>query len=815
MSPAPAAPPSDCRVAIIGGGIAGTSLLYHLTRLGWSDVCLIEQNELTSGSTWHAAGLCTQFIGNPRIMRLLRRSLDLYDSLEQETGQPVGLHRCGSIRLAESRHRVDQFHHIQGVAEQVGVPFEIVSPERAQELFPLMRTDGVLAGAHLPTDGHVDPSGVTQALAQGALSRGARILRHTRVTGITRTEAGWRVDTPKGAVRAEIVVNAAGQWAPQVGRMVGVELPIVPLQHHYVVTEPMPALRDATGELPVLRDPESSFYARQEGDALLVGPFEAQAMTWAVDGIPDGFHAKLLPPQFDAIEDVLIAASRRLPCFETAGLKTIVNGPDGYTPDGRCLMGPVPGLRDFHVLAGFSIFGIVFGGGVGASAAEWIVDGQPSEDMWELDVRRFGRHASARRFLIPAASDAYNREYAIEFPFEERVVARPLKTSPLHDRLLARGAVYGARFGWERPQWFATPGDCAREEYSYRRASWHDAVGRECRAVRDGVGIMDQTSFAKFEVSGPGAQAYLNRLCANALPAAVGGMALTQACTPQGGIECDITVTRLAEDRFYLVSAAATEDHDHAWLEAHLPHDRSVTLDNVSGRYGVLTLAGPRARELLAAVTDVDCSRAAFPFFTARSLHVGMAEVRALRVSFVGELGYELHHAVEYQRHIYDQLMEAGRELGIVDFGFRALDAMRLEKGYRLWGPDMSIDVTPLEAGMERWVRMDKGDFIGRDALRRVQENGGPKRRLVCLSVDADGADAHGFEPVFHDGAAIGTVTSGGYGHRVGASLALAYLPCDRSAPGTGLEVGILGQRRPACVVQAPLYDPDNERLLG
>jgi len=815
MSPPPGVLPPKSRVAIIGGGIAGTSLLYHLTKLGWSEVTLIEQSELTAGSTWHAAGLCTQFIGNPRIMRLLRHSLDLYASLEEETGQPVGLHRCGSVRLAESRDRLDQFHHVQGVAEQAGVPFEIVSPKRAHELFPLMRTDGVLAAAHLPTDGHVDPSGVTQALAQGALSRGARILRQTPVIGITRTAAGWRLDTPKGSLQAEIVVNAAGQWAPEVARLVGVELPIVPLQHHYVVTEPMDELRGRATELPVLRDPEASFYARQEGEALLVGPFEARAMTWAVDGIPKGFHGKLLPPQFDAIADVLVAAGRRLPGFETLGLKTIVNGPDGYTPDGRCLMGPVPGLRDFHVLAGFSIFGIVFGGGAGARAAEWIVGGQPSEDMWELDVRRFGPHASARRFLIPTASDAYNREYSIEFPLEERPVARPLKTSPLHDRLVARGAVYGARFGWERPQWFATPGDSAREEYSYRRTSWHETVGRECRAVRDGVGVLDQTSFAKFEVSGAGAESYLDRLCANALPAAADEMALTQMCTPLGGIKCDATVTRLGEGRFYVVSAAATEEHDHAWLDAHLPEDGSVRLDNVTGRYGVLTLAGPRSRDLLAAVTDLDCAADAFPFFTARTLHVGMAEVRALRVSFVGELGYELHHPAEYQRHIYDQLREAGQELGLVDFGFRALDAMRLEKGYRLWGPDMSVDFTPLEAGMERWVRLDKGDFIGRDALRRGRENGGPERRLVCLSVEADGTDAHGFEPVFQDDQAIGAVTSGGYGHRIGASIALAYLPGDRSAPGTGLQVGILGQRRPARVVKAPLYDPDNKRLLA
>jgi dimethylglycine dehydrogenase len=475
-------------------------------------------------------------------------------------------------------------------------------------------------------------------------------------------------------------------------------------------------------------------------------------------------------------------------------------------------MGPVPGLIDFHVLAGFSIFGIVFGGGAGALAAEWILDGQPSEDAWELDVRRFGRYASAKRYLIPKAVDAYTREYAIEFPHEERPVARPLKTSPLYDRLQQRGAVYGVRSGWERPVWFRR-GE-AREEYSYRRASWHEAVRGECEAVRRGVGVLDQTSFAKFEVSGGGAEPYLERLCANAMPAESGKMALTQMCTDTGGIECDVTVTRLAGDRFYVVSAAATESHDQAWLESHLPDDGSVRLDNVTARYGVLTLAGPRSRDLLAAVTDSDCGREAFPFFSCREIEVGMAPVRALRVSYVGELGYELHHPLEYQRHIYDQLVQAGGPLGLVDFGYRALESMRLEKAYRLWGADLSVDFTPLEAGMERWVRFEKA-FIGRDALLAVAQNGGPERCLACLVVDADGADAHGFEPVRDGDRVVGFVTSGGYGFRVERSIALTYLAREWSAPGTPLTVEILGQRRPAAVARAPLYDPSNELLTG
>lgn len=804
--------PERARVAIIGGGIAGCSVAYHLAQRGCDDVVLLEHNELTSGSTWHAAGLCTQFAANPRTMRLLRRSLDLYEALEHDTGHAVGLHRCGSIRLAESPERLDQLHHVRGVAEQVGVPFRLISAQEACELFPLMVGERVRAAAHLPSDGHVDPSGVTTALAAGAVARGATLHRHTAVSALERERGAWMIETTRGALRADVVVNAAGQWARQVGRLAGVELPVVPLEHHYVVTEPLAQLRRGGSELPVLRDPEGSFYARQEGEALLVGPFERNPSPWAVDGIPDGFHGRLLPPRLDAIEDVLVAAARRIPCFETAGLKTLINGPDGYTPDGRALLGPVPGLKDFHVLAGFSIFGIVFGGGAGALAAEWILDGEPSEDAWELDVRRFGPYASARRYLIPKALDAYTREYAIEFPHEERPVARPLKTSPLYDLLGERGAVYGVRSGWERPVFFSRAG--AREEYSYRRASWHEAVRAECVGVRRGVGVLDQTSFAKFEVSGAGAERYLDHLCANTLPADPGGMALTQMCTPEGGVECDVTVTRLTEERFYVVSAAATEAHDDAWLRAHLPGDGSVRLENVSARYGVLTLAGPASRELLAATTDADVSRAAFPFFRCREIEVGMAPVRALRVSFVGELGYELHHPLEYQRHIYEQLLQAGRKLDLIDFGYRALESMRLEKAYRLWGSDLRTDFTPLEAGMDRWVRLEK-PFIGRDALSAVAQNGGPARSLACLTVDADGADPHGFEPVRDGERVVGFVTSGGYGFRVERSIALTYLPRDYCAPGTQLTVEILGERQPAAVAQAPLYDPSNELLIS
>jgi dimethylglycine dehydrogenase len=805
---------AEGRIAIIGGGIAGCSLAYHLTRLGETDVVLLERHELTSGTTWHAAGLCTQFSSSYNLMRLLRRSVELYRELTAGPDFPPFYRETGSLRLASQRDRLDEFEHVAGVASLLDVPFELVDAERATGLFPLLDPGGLLGAAYLPTDGWVDPASVANTLARKAQERGARIFRHAPVTALERTPAGWRLTTPKGDVLAGSVVCAAGQWSREVAAMAAVRLPVVSLPHHYVFTESIESVARREVELPVLRDPDGSYYVRQDGEGLLVGPFEQDVMPWAQNGIPPGFHNRLLPPELRRIMPVLEAAAGRIPILAETPIRKALNGPDAYTPDGRCLMGPVPGLEDFHVLTGFSIFGIAFSGGAGSYAAEWILEGQPSDNMWELDARRFGDYARSP-YVARRAVEVYQREYDVHYPEEERPAGRPLKTGPLYDRLLARGAVYGARFGWERPLWFAKDGP-AEDTYSFRRGNWHDAVGAECRAVRSAVGVLDQTSFAKYEVSGPGAEPFLDRLCANRLPSEVGRVCLTQMCTPRGGIECDLTVARLAEDRFYVVSAAATETHDLAWLERHLPRDGSVRLDNLTGRLGVLTLAGPRSRQLLQALTCADVSREAFPFFRFRQLELGMAPVRALRVSFVGELGFELHHCVEYQRHLYDQLLEAGEALGLVDFGYRALESLRLEKGFRLWGADLSADWTPLQARLERFVAFEKGDFIGRDALLAARERG-ERSLLSCLVVDSEGADPHGNEPVFEPGASrpVAYVASGGYGHTLGLSLALAYVPATLADPGTRLEVAILGQRRPARVVEQPLYDPANEQLFS
>ncbi len=802
------------RVVIIGGGIAGCSLAYHLTKLGWSDVAIVEKGELTSGSTWHAAGLCTQFNPSLNITKLLMRSLDLYASLEAETGQPVSLHRNGSVRLATSQDRLDEFRQRQSTAKVLGLELELIGPDELARLFPLLQTDGVLAAAYLPGDGHVDPSSVTVALAAGARDRGATIHRHSLVTGIERRGGGWLVRTTGGEIEAEIVVNAAGQWAREIGEMVGVRLPIVPLQHQYVVTEPVPELEQPHRELPVLRDPDHSYYVREEGRGLVVGPFEPRPLTWALDGVPFEFDQQLLPPNFDQIEGVLEVATERIPVLLETGIRTVVNGPDGYTPDGRCLMGEVPGLPGFHVLAGFSIFGIVFGGGAGHYAAEWIVDGQPSDTMWELDVRRFGPYAESKRYVAARACEVYEREYAIHYPEEELPAGRPLKTSPLYHRLRERGAVYGCRFGWERPLWFAPAGVEPVDHYTFRRPHWLAHVTEECRAVRERVGVLDQTSFAKYEVHGPGARRFLDRLCANTLPAREGRIALTQMCTARGGIECDVTVTLVGSDRFYVVSAAATETHDLAWIERHRDGDSSVAVENLTSGLGVLTLAGPQSRALLQRLSDADFSNDRFPFFTAREIDIAGVPVRAMRLSYVGELGWELHHPLEYQVALYDLIAEAGRDLGLVDFGYRALEAMRLEKGYRLWGADISADWTPLEAGLGRFVKLDKEDFVGRERLLEQHERG-VARRLACLVLEGSDSLPHGGEAVLHGDDAVAYVMSGGYGPTVEATIAFAYLPAELAEPGTELAVDLLGDSVRATVVCEPLFDPDNRRLRG
>jgi len=807
------------KIAVIGGGVAGCSVAYHLTRLGCPEVVVLESDDLASGSTWHAAGLCTQYSASWNVMKLLRTSVQLYDGeLESDTGADVGYHRCGSLRLAATPERVDELHARQAMAHALGIPFEIVGPDRIAELWPLACFDDVLAAAWLPTDGWVDPARLTHAYATGAGQRGGDVLRRARVRSLQRAGGSWTIETTAGTVVADVVVNAAGMWARQVGQLAGVDHPISPLLHQYLTTAPMPEVQALGRELPVLRDPAASYYVRQDQGSLLVGPFERRPRSWSLDGVSDDFHGRLLDPDLEQIQDVLAAVAERVPAFAEAGVRTVVHGPDGYTPDGRCLMGPVPGVTGYHVLAGFSIFGIVFSAGAGKYLAEWILSGQPSDSMWELDVRRFGEYASGIPYTEARAKESYEREYAVHYPHEELEAGRPLKTDPLYDRLGARGAVWGARFGWERPLWFAVGHDGAgpsvdRDERTFRRAQWHSAVGNECRAIAAGVGVLDQTSFGKYLVSGPGAAVFLDQLSANRLPPTNERIVLTQFCNPRGGIECDLTVTRLAADHFYVVSAAATETHDLAWIIDHAPPS-GVDIANVTAELGVLTIAGPRSRALLQRIAACDCSDRGIPFFSAVETRIGTSPARVMRLSYVGEMGYELHVPAEYLRYVYDLLDDAGSDLALIDFGYRALESMRIEKCYRLWGSDLTSDYTPFEAGLARFVKLRGRSFIGSDALAAQAETG-VRRRLCCLDVDATDADAHGYEPVSRDNTVIGYVTSGAFGHRVQRSLALAYLPVEAAEPGTTLDVAILGSSRLATVVAEPVYDPAGERLLG
>lgn len=805
---------SHARVAVIGGGALGASLLYHLALRGWTDTVLIEQDDLTSGSTWHAAGLCTQFNASLNVTSLLMRGVELFRRLEAEVG--VDFREVGSLRLATTPARLDQYRDARGLARILDLPFEIIDPAEVGRRAPLVSLDGVIGAAWTPTDGYVDPSRVTIAMADAATAVGAEIDRHTRVTGLAQVPGGeWDVATDHGTIRAGIVVNAAGIWGRDVGRLAGVDLPIVPMQHQYLVTDAVPELAGAHHEMPVVRDVEASFYVREEGGGLLVGPYEPRPRPWAADGIPATFGRQLLAPDFDQVGGVLDRASRRFPVLTTAGMKQLLNGPTSYTPDGNALMGWVPGRPNLFVLSGFS-YGIVQSGGAGFNAASWIVDGGPVDNLWELDVRRFGPEAARLDVLVPRAREAYEREYVIPFPFEELQAARPLKTDPLYDRLAERGAVFGARNGWERPLWFVATGQPRGDDLTYRRPAWLPYQQAECQAVRERAGLLDMSSFAKYEVRGPGAAAFLDRLCAAALPA-VGRVGLSQMLNERGGIECDVTVTRLGPDRFYVISAAATEAHDLDWIERHRPADESVEVTNVTGAWGVLMLAGPRSRDVLAALTSADMSAAGFPFMAVRDIEVGPVPVRALRVTYTGELGWELHHPIEWSRTLYDRLVDAGAGAGLADIGYRALDSLRLEKGYRLWGVDIGPLDTPLEAGLERFVAFDKGNFIGRDALLR-QRSAGVERSLACLTIELRADDdlfPRGGEPVRDADRLAGYLRAAHPGHAVGITIGLAYLPTDLAVPGRPLQVEILGEARPATVVEAPVYDREGGRMRG
>ena len=807
---------SHARVVVIGGGAVGCSALYHLTELGVTDAVLLERDELTAGSTWHAAGNCPNFSTSWNLIKLQRHSTRLYAGLAAQVGYEINYHVTGSIRLAHTRDRVDEFRHVASQARAQGIEFEMLTPAEVAARHPFLSTDGIIAGLYDPHDGDIDPAQLTQALAKGARDRGAEIHRNTRVTAIERGSGGeWRVVTNRGTIQCESVINAAGYRGGEIAAMVGEYLPVVTLAHQYMVTEDIPELvARGAARLPLVRDPDVSYYLRQERHSLLLGPYEWQATAHWLNGIPDEFANQLFDDDLGRLESYIEAACLQLPVLGTVGIKTVINGPIPYAPDGNPLIGPVPGLPGFFHCCAFT-FGIAQAGGAGKVIAEWVANGEPEWDMWPLDSRRYLEFANPK-FTLAKAIETYQHEYGIGYPAEERAAGRPAKASPVYQRLQAKGARFGARGGWERAVYFPRAGDAqGLPEASFRRPHWHAAVERECAAVATRVAVLDLPGFTKFEVTGGGAGAWIDLMVAGAVPRA-GRTALNYFCAPSGGIVTEMTVTALGPDRYWLISAAAGERHDEHWLRAHLPlRGDGVRLENLSARYGSLVVVGPKSRELLATLTAADLSNAAFPWLAVRTIDIGYARAIALRVNFVGELGWELHLPVEHLQSVYDLIWAAGERFGISDYGLYAMESLRLEKCYRSWKADLTTEYTPLMASLERFVKLDKsGGFIGQEALKQ-QAAAGPRERFVPLVVDAGDADAAAVSIVYERDLPVGLVTSGGYGYRLRQSIALAYVRTDLAVPGRELEVEILGERRRAVVGREPLYDPANLRLKG
>jgi dimethylglycine dehydrogenase len=802
----------QARVVVIGGGVAGCSALYHLTRLGWTDVVLLERDELTAGSTWHAAGNCPNFSTSWSILRLQRFSTELYARLGREVDYPIDYHLTGSIRLAHTPERCDEFRHVASQARAQRIGFELLSPAQIKARHPFLELDGIRAALWDPHDGDIDPAQLTQALAKGARDAGASVYRHTRVTALTPLEGGWRVHTPAGSIEAEYVINAAGYRGAEVAAMIGEYLPIVTLSHQYLITEDIPELiARGAARLPLVRDPDVSYYLRQERHGLLLGPYESRARAHWLEGLPEQFAHQLFEDDLARLETYIEDACRRMPILGSVGVKRVINGPIPYAPDGNPLIGPAARVRNFFHCCAFT-FGLAQAGGAGRIVASWIVNGEPDWHVWPLDSRRNLDFAN-RRYALSKALETYQNEYGVGYPQEERPAGRPAKTSALYERLRGLGAVFGARAGWERAVYYAIPGDPAGPECSFRRPHWHQAVARECAAVATGVAVLDLPGFATFDVTGAGAAAWLDHMIAGALPAQ-GRTALAYLCSPRGGVVSEMTVSHLARGHFRLMSAAAAERHDEDWLCMHRSQRHGpVAIVNLTARQGCLVLAGPRSRGLLARITDADLSNVAFPWRAVRTIRIAHNEALALRLNYVGELGWELHVPAEQLANVHTLLVEAGRELGLSHFGLYALESLRLEKCYRSWKCDLSTDYSPLASSLQRFVRLDKESaFIGRDALR-MEAAAGPRQRLVPLLVDAKDADAAAVSVVYRASEPVGLVTSGGFGYRLQRSIALAYVRADLSAPGTELEVEILGDRLPARVAREPLYDPDNLRL--
>lgn len=808
--------PDSARVVIVGGGIIGCSVAYHLGRRGLTDVVLLERDRLSCGSTWHAAGLVGQLRSNANITQLLGYSVELYERLEAETGQATGWKRNGGLRLACSRERWIELRRQATMARSFGLEMHLLSPSEARELWPLMTIDDVVGAAFLPTDGQANPADITQALAKGARAAGVTLLEGVRVEGFEIEHGRVRaVSTDRGRIRCGSVCLCAGQWTRELAARAGVNVPLVSVQHQYVITEPIAGV---TANLPTLRDPDRLTYFKEEVGGLVIGGYEPDPRPWAEAGVPADFSFALLEADWDHFEPLMQRALGRVPALETAGIKRLVNGPESFTPDGNFILGEAPEVRGFFVGAGFNAFGIAAAGGAGMALAEWIAEGAPPFDLWPVDIRRFGRNAEAVDWVRSRTLEAYAKHYSIAWPGEEMQSGRPLRRSPLYDRLAAAGAVFGEKLGFERPNWFAAKGERAEDRYSFERPNWFDAVAREHRACRERVALFDQSSFAKFLLVGPDAEDALSWICANDVRKPVGRVIYTQMLNGRGGIECDLTVARLAQDRFYIVTGTGFATHDAHWIRTHLPEDARCQLVDVTGAIAVLSLMGPRSRELLQRLVREDLSNAAFPFAHWRRLHIAGAPVDALRITYVGELGYELHVPSEFALTVYDALIEAGQGFGLALAGYRAIESLRLEKGYRAWGSDIGPDHSPLVAGLSWAVKLGSNEpFLGRAALEEQRRRPLPRLFAGFVLDDVD-VPLWGRETIYRDGERVGWLTSAGFGHTIGKPIGYGYVRRQQGVDRTWLlagryELEVAGERVPARITLKPPYDPENLKV--
>jgi len=798
--------PSHAQIIVIGGGIIGCSTAYHLARDHKAQVILLEQGQITSGSTWHAAGLVGQLRSSASITQVLKYSVDLYTTLEAETGLATGWKQNGGLRLACNPERWTEIKRQATTAHSFGMEMALLSPKEAQDLWPVMNISDVVGAAFLPTDGQANPTDITQSLAKGARMHGVTIFEGIKVTGISVKEGAVEaVQTDRGEITCDKLVNCAGQWAREIGRLAGVSVPLQSMQHQYLVTEPIEGIKS---DLPTLRDPDRLIYFKEEVGGLVMGGYEPNPIAWAVDGIPDKFQFQLLEDDWDHFEQLMEQALERVPALETAGIKSMTNGPESFTPDGNYIMGEAPEVRGFFVGAGFNAYGIAAGGGAGWTLAEWVMSGEQPLDLWGVDIRRFSSLHHDDDWVKERTSEAYGKHYTMAWPHEEYVSGRPRIVSPLYDRLVEMNANFGSKLGWERPNWFAPEGMEPVDKYSFGRQNWFEAVATEHKACREAAAVFDQSSFAKFEVSGADAEAALSWICANNIAHPPGRLTYTQMLNSRGGIECDLTVARLADDLFYIVTGTGFRTHDFAWIKDHIKPGLDVSLRDVTEDFGTLSLMGPCARQILELITSDDVSSDAFKFGQVRKLTIAGHTVRALRITYVGELGWELHMPIEATREIFDELMAAGKAFGIKPAGYRAIDTLRMEKAYRAWGADITPNETPDQAGLGWAVKMKSNvAFLGREAIEE-QRRQPLAKRLVCFTMDDENITLQGREAILRNGKPVGWLTSGNWGHTIDKNIGYGYV---RHAEGVSDDYLAQGtyQLEVACKLFDCTYEPD------